>query len=190
MGAADAPGRVFYASRRKRWRGALMVLAALGVGAFLVSRQPPLDMSNYWDIALVATTWIGLIWVAATGIERCFEQLPTLRALPEGLVLFPTSNRQSVIPWSDITRIEVYRFFKSRWAARFLSLVVDDPRKISRHLPLHLRIAYCADRWVAGDNRYFRPASDFDVPVTQVVEEIEAWRIASSDTRESENQAE
>ena len=66
---ADAPARIFYASRRKRWRGALMVAAALAAGAFLVWREPPLDMSSYFDIALVAITWIGLVWVSAMGIE-------------------------------------------------------------------------------------------------------------------------
>ena len=174
--------QVFYASRRKRWRGALMVAAALAAGVFLVWRQPPLNMFDYFDMALVATTWIGLIWVSAMGIERCFEPMPTLLARPEGLVLFPTTDPDAIIPWDQITRIETFRFANTRLAPRFLTIVVDDHRSISRHLPWHLKIAYRMDRWAAGDNRYFRPGSDFDVPITQVVADCEAWRIAHSAT--------
>ena len=103
--------------------------------------------------------------------------MPTLIARPEGLVLFPATDPESIVAWDDIRKVEVFSFGRGRFASRFLTIVVDDPDVISRHLPLHLKIAYRVDRWAAGDCRYFRPRSDFDIPLSEVADEIEAYRV-------------
>ena len=172
----DVPARTYHASRRKRWRGLLMVAAALGAGAYLVRSDPQLDLVYVVDVILLVLTWATLFWIAALGIERFFEDQPTLAARPEGLVLFPKSDPESIVPWEDIRAIEVFTFGRGLFASRFFTLVVDDPQVVSRHLPPVLRLAYRIDRWAAGDNRYFRPRSDFDIPVSRAVDELEAYR--------------
>lgn len=162
-----------------------MVAAAVGTGVLILLRKPPLHFDDPTHVGLVALTWALFFWVAAQGIERMFEPMPTMVALPEGLLLFPQHDPDSVIPWTDIRRFEVFRFGKSRLSAPFLTVVVDDPSVVSRHLPWHLKIAYRIDRWAAGDNRYFRPRSDFDIPVQQVAEELETWRRTCSEVAEA-----
>ena len=174
--ADRAQVRVFYASRRKRWLGLLMIAAALGAGSYLVWFDPQLDLSYAIDIIFLVVTWATLLWIAALGIERFFEAEPTLAARPEGLVLFPKSDPEGVVAWEDIRAIEVYAFGRGVFGSRFFTLVVDDPQIVSRHLPPVLRLAYRIDRWAAGDNRYFRRRSDFDIPVSRVVDELETYR--------------
>ena len=172
----DVPVRTYHASRRMRWRGLLMVAVALGAGAYLVRSDPQLDLVYVVDVVLLVVTWATLFWIAALGIERFFEDQPTLIARPEGLVLFPKTDPDGIVAWQDIRAIEVFTFGRGPFTSRFFTLVVDDPQVVSRHLPPVLRLAYRIDRWAAGDNRYFRPRSDFDIPVSRVVDELEAYR--------------
>ena len=157
-----------------------MVLAALLAAAWLVWSRPPLDFRDPMDITLVILTWTTFFGVAAIGIERCFEPMPTLAARPEGLVLFPTIRPDDVIPWDEIRSIGVCQFGPRWWRARFLDVSVDDSGVISRRLPLHLKIAYRIDRWMAGDTSYYRSPADFDEPLADVAAELEAWRLAYS----------
>lgn len=170
--------RVYHASRRKRWRGLIMVAAALFAGGYLVWRDPYITTRDMDQVVALGVIWAMLFAIAAMGIERFFEPVATLAAGPEGLILFPNRRRSKPIPWADITRIEVFRFVPKKLSRGFLAIVVEDPRVISRHLPVHLKLAYRIDRWAAGENRYFRPPSDFDRPVDAVVEELEAMRRA------------
>lgn len=170
--------RVYFASRRKRWRGLLLVAAAIGAGAYLVWRDPYITTHDTRQLVALGVIWTLLFTIAAVGIERFFEPLPTLAAGPDGLILFPRDRRPGIIAWSDITRIEIFRFVPRKFSTGFLTVVVEDPRVISRHLPWHLKLAYRIDRWAAGANRYFRPPSDFDQPLAEVVAELETMRRA------------
>lgn len=176
--ADPAPVRIFYASRRKRWRGSILILAAIGSAAWLVWSRPALDFRDPVDLGLVMLTWVTFFVVSAVGIERCFEPMPTLAARPEGLVLFPATHPDSVVAWQDLRSIGVCRFGPRWWPSHFLDISVNDPAVISRHLPLHLRAAYRIDRWMAGDTSYYRAPADFDMPLAEVAEELEAWRLA------------
>lgn len=172
------PELIFYASRRKRWRGSALVLAAIASAAWLVWSRPALDFRDPIDLALVSLTWVTFFLVAAIGIERCFEPMPTLAARPEGLVLFPATKPEAVVPWESLRSVGVCRFGPKWWPSQFLDISVDDAAAISRLLPPHLKLAYRIDRWLAGDTSYYRPPADFEQPLTEVAEELEAWRLA------------
>lgn len=155
-----------------------MIALCIVSAAWLVWSRPPLDFSDPLDIALVVATWAIFFVFTAAGIERCFEPMPTLAARPEGLVLFPGTRPDSVVPWADIRSIGICRFGPRWWPSFFLDIAVDDPAVIIRHLPVHLKVAYRIDRWMAGDTSYYRPPADFEDPLDEVAKELEAWRIA------------
>ena len=172
--------RVFHASRRKRWRGAVLVVAALVSAAYLTWFGPYINLSSPLEVGAIVLTWIIFFLVTAIGIERCFEPMPTLAATPQGLVLFPMHDLDSVVAWDDIRAIDLCRFGPKWWQSTFLDISVHDAVSISRHLPLHLKFAYRIDRWMAGDTSYYRPPADFQQPLAEVAQELEAWRLAYS----------
>ena len=156
------------------------MLVAILSAAWLVWSRPYLNFSSPIDIGLVVITWGTFFVVAAIGIERCFEPMKTLAATPEGLVLFPAWHPDSVVAWDDIRSIGICQFGPKWWPSRFLDISVHDPAVIARHLPIHLKLAYRIDRWMAGDTSYYRPPADFEQPLADVAAELEAWRQAYS----------
>jgi len=178
-GATETDGaivRTYYLGRRKRWRGLVMVAAALGVGAFLVYRNPGFDSGSIRDVLLLVVTFGVFFAVAAQGIERFFTPQPSLIVRRDGLVLLPRQRPDALLPWQDIVSIDVYRFGKRVRSPRFFSIVVDHHSKISRNLPPIQRMAFWVDRTYVGEARYFRAGSDFEEPVDQVVAELRAFR--------------
>ena len=156
------------------------MLAAIGSAAWLVWSEPYLNLSNTLDMALIVMTWATFFVVAAVGIERCFEPMPTLAATPQGLVLFPTFKPKAFVAWDEISSITVSRFGPRWLPSTFLDIAVEDPSAVARHLPIHLKIAYRIDRWMIGDTSYYRPRADFEKPLNDVAAELEAWRLAYS----------
>ena len=160
-GAADAPVKTYYASRAKTRRGLYLIAAALLVGAFLVWKNPRLDPSSVFDMTRLALTFTVLIAVLAQGIERLFSRLPSLVVRPSGLVLMPRRQPDGVLEWADIRSIDVYRFGKRVRSRPFFTIRLDDPEKISRHLPLLQRLAFAIDRrgsrviFISDQQRYF-----------------------------------
>ena len=168
--------KTYYAGPRKRRRGLLLIVGALAVPPAMHWLGVRFDPNSVREMAYLGLTVTALLGIAALGIGRFFDPLPTLQATRSGIVLFPLRRSPGVVPWHDIGGIEAYRI-KTLWGTvRFVSFLVDDPATISAHLSPIQRIAFRIDRAWLGENRYLRTRNEFERSVAEVVAELQTFR--------------
>ena len=116
-------------SKRKMTLIFLGALAFVAIGIWFVTSPPQISNPIFGNPTVILISGLASILffgiVAIVTLRKFFDKKPGLTISDEGIVDNSSGNSAGIIPWSDITNIEVAQVMSQK----FIMIIVKNPQK-------------------------------------------------------------